>query len=288
MKKDIVEFVAQCPNCQHVKIKHQKPCGLLRVIEILTWKWEVINMDFIIGLPRTQHKFDAKWVIVDRLAKASHLLSIRTTYSVEDYARIYIRDIVQLHGVPISNISDRGAQFTVNFWRSFQKRLGTQIEVLSLQLISGGPSKKDWGLRIQMAPYEALYIQKCRSPIEWFKVGETKLVGPEFLRCISDPYKVIPVDDVQVTEQLSYEEAPIALLDRQVQRLRTKDVASVKVIWINNNVKDMTWEAGEEMKTRWRYIRVNYVYMGNGKGYGVIYAPPPNQLIYVDDFSHSG
>ena len=59
MKKSIAEFVAQCPNCQQVKIEHQKPGGLLQNIEIPTWKWEVINMDFIIGLPRSYHKFDS-------------------------------------------------------------------------------------------------------------------------------------------------------------------------------------------------------------------------------------
>ncbi|XP_070056568.1 uncharacterized protein [Nicotiana tomentosiformis] len=69
-----------------------------------------------------------------------------------------------------------------------------------------------------------------------------------FRKYIRDPSKVIPVDYVQVTKQLSYEEAPIAILDRQIQRLRTKDVASVKVVWINNNVEEMTWEAEEEIK----------------------------------------
>ncbi|XP_070049795.1 uncharacterized protein [Nicotiana tomentosiformis] len=90
---------------------------------------------------------------------------------------------------------------------------------------------------IQMAPYKALYRQKCRSSIGWFEVGETKLVGPE-----------------SVTEQLLYEEAHIAILDRQVRRLKTKDVASVKVFWINNNVEEMTWESEEEIKTRYPYL----------------------------------
>ncbi|XP_070050091.1 uncharacterized protein [Nicotiana tomentosiformis] len=58
--------------------------------------------------------------------------------------------------------------------------------------------------------------------------------------CIGDPSRVVPVDDVHVTEQLSYEKAHSAILDRQVQRLRTKDVASVKVLWSNKNVEEMT------------------------------------------------
>ncbi|XP_070036353.1 uncharacterized protein [Nicotiana tomentosiformis] len=67
---------------------------------------------------------------------------------------------------------------------------------------------------------------------------------------IGDPSIVVPVDDVQVIDQLSYEEAHIAILDRQIRRLRTKDVTSVKVLWMNKNVEEITWEAEEDMKSR--------------------------------------
>ncbi|XP_070054228.1 uncharacterized protein [Nicotiana tomentosiformis] len=73
-------------------------------------------------------------------------------------------------------------------------------------------------------------------------------------KCIGDPSRIVSVDDVQVTKQLSYEETPIAILDRQVQRLRTKDVASVKVLGRKNNVEEMTWEAEEDMKSRYPHL----------------------------------
>ncbi|XP_059302241.1 uncharacterized protein LOC132054212 [Lycium ferocissimum] len=69
-------------------------------------------------------------------------------------------------------------------------------------------------------------------------------------KCIKDPSRVVPVDNVQITKQLSYEEVPTAILDRQVRRLRTKDVASVKVLWRNKNVEEMTWDAEEDMMSR--------------------------------------
>ncbi|WMV50937.1 hypothetical protein MTR67_044322 [Solanum verrucosum] len=94
-------------------------------IDIPTWKWEVINMDFIIGLPHTCRHHDFIWVIVDRVTKSSHFLAVKTTDSVEDYAKLYINEIVRLHGVPLSIISDRGPQFTSYFWKSFQKGLVT-------------------------------------------------------------------------------------------------------------------------------------------------------------------
>ncbi|XP_070057113.1 uncharacterized protein [Nicotiana tomentosiformis] len=73
-------------------------------------------------------------------------------------------------------------------------------------------------------------------------------------KCIGDPSRVVSVDDVQVTEELSYEETPIAMLDRQVRGLRAKDVASMKVLWRNNNVEEMTWEAEEDMKSRYPHL----------------------------------
>jgi len=387
MKKSIAEFVAQCPNCQQVKIEHQKPSGLIQNIEIPTWKWEVINMDFIIGLPRSYHKFDSIWVIVDRLTKSAHFLPVKTTYTAEDYAKLYIKEIVRLHGVPVSIISDRGAQFTANFWRSFQKGLGTQVNLsTAFHPQTDGQAERtiqtledmlracvldfkgNWDdhlaliefaynnsyhSSIKMAPYEALYGRRCRSPVGWFEVGETELYGPDLIhqaiekvkviqerlrtaqsrqksysdvrrrdlefevgdwvflkispmkgvmrfgkkgklspryigpykilrrigqvayelelpselefvhpvfhvsmlrKCIGDPSRVVPIKDVQVTKDLSYDEVPVAILDRQVRKLRTKDVASVKVLWRNKNIEEMTWEAEEEMKSKYPYL----------------------------------
>ena len=84
-------------------------------IDIPTWKWNVVNIDFIIGLPRTRRQHDSIWVIVDRMNMSSHFLMVKTTYSAEDYAKLYLTEIVRLHGVPLSIISDRGPQFTSHF-----------------------------------------------------------------------------------------------------------------------------------------------------------------------------
>ncbi|XP_055822069.1 uncharacterized protein LOC129890563 [Solanum dulcamara] len=73
-------------------------------------------------------------------------------------------------------------------------------------------------------------------------------------KCVGDPSRVHPVDDIQVTEELAYEEKPITILDRQIRRLRTKDVASVKVLWRNRNREEMTWEAEEDVKNKYPYL----------------------------------
>ena len=84
-------------------------------IDIPTWKWDVISMDFITGLPRTRRQHDSIWVIVDRITKTSSFLAVKTTKLAEDYAKLYINEIVSLYGVPLFIISYRGPQFTSHF-----------------------------------------------------------------------------------------------------------------------------------------------------------------------------
>ena len=129
MKRDIADFVANCPNYQQVKVEHQKPGGMTQEINIPTWKWEVINIDFSTSLPRTHRQHDSIWMIVDRVTKSARFLAVKTINSEEDYARLNINEIISLHGVPLSIISDRGPQFTSHFWKSFQKGLGTQVNL---------------------------------------------------------------------------------------------------------------------------------------------------------------
>ena len=87
-----------------------------------------INMDFLVGFHRTQKQYDSILVGVDRLTKSSHFIPVKSTYSAEDCARIFIDDIMCHHGIPLFIISDRGAQFTSRFWSSSQKGLGTKVK----------------------------------------------------------------------------------------------------------------------------------------------------------------
>ncbi|GJR98346.1 reverse transcriptase domain-containing protein [Tanacetum coccineum] len=98
-----------------VKAECQKPSGLLVQPEIPMWKWERITMDFITKLPKTSNGHDTIWVIVDRLTKSAHFIPTRETDSMETLTRLYIKEIVSRHGVPISIISDRDSHFTSRF-----------------------------------------------------------------------------------------------------------------------------------------------------------------------------
>jgi len=85
-------------------------------------------MNFIARLPRTCRQYDLIWVIVDRMNKSDHFSLVKAYYSVEDYAKLYLREMVRLHRVPLSIILDRGTQFTSQFRKSFQKGLGKKVK----------------------------------------------------------------------------------------------------------------------------------------------------------------
>ena len=84
-------------------------------------------MDFIVGLSLTARRHDSIFLVVDTLTKSAHFIPVRMTYQAPDIARVFISEIVRLHGVPKKIISNRGSVFTGRFWMSFQEALGTQL-----------------------------------------------------------------------------------------------------------------------------------------------------------------
>jgi hypothetical protein len=112
MRKEVAGYVAKYSICQQVKVEHRKPAGLLQPLPIPEWKWEMITMDFVLGLPREKRGNDAIWVIVDRLTKFALFLPVKMTDPVDKLAKMYVNEVVRLHGVPISIVSDRDPRFT--------------------------------------------------------------------------------------------------------------------------------------------------------------------------------
>ncbi|GJY15993.1 reverse transcriptase domain-containing protein [Tanacetum coccineum] len=182
-------------------------------------------MDFITKLPRTRNGHDAIWVVVDRLTKSAHFLAIPEDYSTEKLARLYTDEIVARLGVPVSIISDRDTRFTSRLWQTFQKSLGTRLDMstayhpqtdgqsertiqtledmLRACVIDFGGSwdvylplaefsyNNSYHTSIRCAPFEALYGRKCRSPVLWAEIGEGSLIGPELVQETTDKVVVI-------------------------------------------------------------------------------------------------
>ena len=215
MKRDIAIYVACCDTCQRVKAEHQRPAGLLQPIKVPEWKWDRIGMDFVVGLPRSRHGNDAIWVITDSLTKVAHFIPVKTTYSTQRLARLYLSRIVCLHGVPKIIVSDRGTQFVSRFWEHLQQALGTQLafstayhpqtggqtervnqileDMLRACVLTYGVSWEDslpyaefsynnsYQASLKMAPFEALYGRRCRTPLNWSETGDSRIFGPEML-----------------------------------------------------------------------------------------------------------
>ena len=182
-------------------------------------------MDFVVGLPLTGRKHDSVWVVVDRLTKSAHFLPARTDYSLDKLAELYIKEIVRLHGIPVSIISDRDPRFTSRFWGKFQEPLGTRLNFsIAFHPQTDGQSERviqiledmlrscvidyegSWDRHISlakfvynnsfqssigMAPYEALYGRKCRTPLCWTELSERKVIGPNLIKETEEKVKMI-------------------------------------------------------------------------------------------------
>ncbi|KAA3470452.1 DNA/RNA polymerases superfamily protein [Gossypium australe] len=332
-------------------------------------------MDFVSGLPLTPSKKDSVWVIVDRLTKSAHFIPVRVDYSLQKLAKLYVSEIVRLHGVPVSIISDRDPRFTSRFWRALHQALGTRLDFsTAFHPQSYGQSERviqiledmlrgcvldfrgsweeflplaefaynnSYQASIKMAPYEALYGRKCHSPTCWTELSERQVLGPELVaetedkvkliqarlkeasdrqksyadlrwrdiefdvgdrvflkvspwkkvlrfgrkgklsprfigpykvlrrvgpvayqlelpaelsqihdvfhvsmlrRYRSDPSHVVAVEEIEVNSDLTTEEEPVQILDRDVKVLRKNSVPLVKVLWRNHGMEEATWE----------------------------------------------
>ncbi|KAL0534041.1 hypothetical protein IC582_028318 [Cucumis melo] len=128
MKREVADFISRCLVCQQVKAPRQRPAGLLQPLSVPGWKWESVSMDFITGLPKTLKGYTVIWVVVDRLTKSAHFVPGKSTYTASKWGQLYMTEIVRLHGVPVSIISDRDTRFTSKFWKGLQLALGTRLD----------------------------------------------------------------------------------------------------------------------------------------------------------------
>ena len=162
---------------------------------------------------------------MDRLTKSTHFLAVRMTFTLERFYWLYIREIVRLHGVPVSIVSDRDPRFTTHFWKSFQKAMGTRLTMstafhpqtdgqleMTIQVLEDMlracvldhmdsweehlplvefAYNNSYQASIQMAPYETLYGRPWRSPICCTEVGESSITGPDLIRETSEKVSLI-------------------------------------------------------------------------------------------------
>jgi hypothetical protein len=216
MKPNVVHFVTKCLECQQVKDDHHHSIGLLQLHDVLMSKWEVISMDFAVGLSLTLHRHNSILMIVDKLTKSAHFILVRDTYDVTDVERLFLCEVICLHEISKKIILDRDSRFTSRFWTSLQSALGTQLnlrttyhpetdgktervnqvmeDMLRMYVMDNQTHwekylplvdfayNNNFHSSIGMPPYKALYGRPCRTPLSWERLEDRVIVGPELIQ----------------------------------------------------------------------------------------------------------
>ncbi|GJU69479.1 putative reverse transcriptase domain-containing protein [Tanacetum coccineum] len=255
-------------------------------------------------LPKSSQGYDTIWVIVDRLTKSAIFVPMRKTDLMDKLARMYLKEVVTRHGIPLSIICDCDPRFASNFWRSLQNALGSILDMSTpYHPQTDGQSERtiqnlkdmlracaiDFGkgwvnhlplvefsynnsyhASIKAAPFEALYGQKCRSPVCWAEVGEVQLTGPEIVQETTE--KIIQIKQrMQATRDRQKSYADLKRTAGTIQgvgkasicrgagrnhgpetlkRLKRRRIPLVKVRWNSRRGLEFTWEREDQFRKK--------------------------------------
>nr|GEU81297.1 reverse transcriptase domain-containing protein [Tanacetum cinerariifolium] len=230
MKANIATYVSKCLTCARVKAEHQRPSGLLVQLAIPEWKWDNIMMDFITKLPKENDPLDK-------------------------LAGLYMNRIVARHGIPVEIICDRDGRFTLNFWRSFQKALGTNISMsTAYHPETNGQSERTIQTLEDIA--RACVINFGKGVVRFGKRGKLNpiYVGP-FKVLAKDgkvAYKLeLPQELSRVHHTFHFLEKPVEIREREIKRLKQSQIPLVKVHWTSRRGPEFTWERKDSFKKKY-------------------------------------
>ncbi|WVZ63932.1 hypothetical protein U9M48_013522 [Paspalum notatum var. saurae] len=217
MKREIAKYVSECDVCQKVKADHLKPAGMLQPLAVSSWKWEDIHMDFIVGLPRTQKGYDSIWVIIDRFTKSAlHPGNEpKSTFPGLWPCTVFQKPSLRIEARCLYPV----------FWEQLQVALGTKlIQSSAYHPQTSGQVKRvnqiledmlrvcaltystkwdecltlaefaynnSYQKSLEMAPFEALYGRRCRTPLNWSEPGERITFGPDLVTQAEEQVKFI-------------------------------------------------------------------------------------------------
>jgi transposase InsO family protein len=170
MRKQVDRYVRNCAECQKSRTGRHTSFGVLRPLPVPETPWEGISMDFVTGLPECEG-YDAIWVVVDRLSKMRHFVPCRTTIDARGLAEMFLKDVVRLHGLPKTIISDRGPQFAAVFWKRLCERLGVDRRLsMAFHPQTDGQTER---MNASMEQYLRIYTSHQQDDwVQWLPLAE--------------------------------------------------------------------------------------------------------------------
>nr|GEU97282.1 reverse transcriptase domain-containing protein [Tanacetum cinerariifolium] len=193
-KADIATYVSKCLTCAKVKAEHQRPSGLLVQPKIPEWKWDNITMDFITKLPKSSQGYDTIWVIVDRLTKSAIFTSMREIDPMDKLARMYLKEVVTRHGIPVLIICDHDPRYVGPF--KILEKIGKVAYKLEL-------------------PKELSRVHNT------FHMSNLK-------KCHADEPLAVLLDGLHFDDKLHFVEEQEEIMDREVKWLKRSQIPLVK------------------------------------------------------------
>ncbi|GJZ09867.1 putative reverse transcriptase domain-containing protein [Tanacetum coccineum] len=212
-------------------------------------------MDLVTNLSRSSGGYDAIWVIVDRLTKSAHFLPIREDYKIEKLARIYINEIVARHG----KIKDGQKIYVDKRRKPLEFKVGDRV----LLKVSPWKGVVRFGKKGKLAPryVRPFEIVECVGPVDY------RLKLPQELSCVHDIFHVsnlkkclakpdvqVPLDEIEIDENLRFVEEPIEIIERDVKKLNRRRIPLVKVRWNSRQGAEYTWEYEDQFLKKYPHL----------------------------------
>ncbi|KAG8474723.1 hypothetical protein CXB51_031299 [Gossypium anomalum] len=262
LKREVTEFVEKCLTCQQVKAEHQLPSGLLQPVKIPLWKWERVTMDFVSGLPLTPTKKDSVWVVVDSWEDYLPLAEFAYNNSYQVLGPELVadtKDKVRIIRDRLKEASDGQKSYADLKRKEIEYSVGDMVflKISPWKKILRFGKKGKLSLRF-IRPYLVLkrvgpVAYQLELPPELDRIHDAFHVSI-LRRYRSDPTHVVPVVEIEVQPDLTFEEEPMQILDRDVKVLRRKSVPLVKVPWRNHGREEAAWEPEEVMHQQYPHL----------------------------------
>ncbi|GJR39765.1 putative reverse transcriptase domain-containing protein [Tanacetum coccineum] len=249
-------------------------------VDIATYKWDNITMDFVMKLPKSSQGYDTIWVIVDRLTKSALFFPMRETDPIEIDKNVSKGETDRQSERTIQTLDDMLRACVIDFGNGWVKHLPL-VEF---------SYNNSYHASIKAAPFEALYGRKCRSPVCWAEIkqriqaacdrqksytdlkrkpmefqvrdrvmlkvspwkGVVRFTVPK--KCYSDEPLAVPLDGLHIDDKLHYVEEPVEIIDREVKRLKQSRILIVKVRWNSRRGPEFTWEREDQFQKKYPHL----------------------------------